>query len=232
MSGAAAAGATGAETRKRVRDYLACDDHSNRAAERVCGECGSPLCDECASRLSDITLEHYERGGGKQLVIGLGLVIGVPLLLEVLAPNLVGSITGLLFDEAVYLEGSLVRGSIVVGLAYLAVVRYRTRYGLSDVEPLEFGSAIGDFELLTRRSGTRTVCEQCKPDKQVQTYLLYGITLVAGALVVYGLYQSLPNLFFVPLRYSAVGIALYLARDELVALVVGLGSGAGDRDAA
>lgn len=207
-------------TRKRFTDYLACDDHNNRTAEQVCGECGQPVCKECASTVSDITLRHYEGGGLGKVVVGLALLVGVPTLLNVIAPQLIGDIVRLVFDKPLYLKGGIVLSAVYIGLAYLALVRYRTRYGLSDVSPLELDDVVQDFELLVRRSGSRTVCEDCKRDKQVQRYLLYGVTLAALAFVLVGLYLSFSKLYFAPLKYTGSGVALYIVRKDLVALVV------------
>ncbi|MFB6171895.1 MAG: hypothetical protein ABEJ23_05125 [Haloarculaceae archaeon] len=194
--------------RKEVRDYLACAEHGDRAVG-VCGVCGTPVCTDGASEVTDATLPDYERSGSRRVLLGLVLAVGVPLVFSVLFPRLLGTLTRPLFQKPLYLKGGLVPSSVLIGLALLATVRYRV--------------ADQTLDLFVRRSVERTVCSECKRTKNTQRYVRYAVVAIAALLVVYGLYRSVPGLFFQPLTYTGVGVALYVLRDEAVAVVSSLG---------
>lgn len=192
------------DSRKQVRRSLACEFHGSRDAAAVCGECGTPLCPDCSSTVPDVTLDHYVDGGFRRLVFGLALVVGVPLLLQVVAPRLLITVTSAVADSPLYLKGGLVQGSILVGLGLLSAVRFR--------------SVDNSFELLVGRANQRTVCDGCKPEKNLQRFVRYGVVAVAAGLVLLGLALSVPNGNFNPVRISGAGLALFVARDQLVSL--------------
>ena len=199
----AAADAT-TETRKEVRDFLACtaDGHESTG---VCGVCGTPVCEDCSTTVQDIHLPDYERGGLWRVVLGLVFLAGVPVLLTAVFPRLVRVVRRQLIDQPIYLKESLVLSSVLVGMALLMTVRYRF--------------ADGSLDLFVRRSSRRTVCSECKRQKNQQRYVRYAVVAVALVFVGYGLYQSLPGLFFPPIKYSGIGVALYVLRDDLVTVV-------------
>jgi hypothetical protein len=208
-----------AETTQRSRDFLACVDH-DREAGQVCGECGDPLCGECATSVADVTLTHYDRGGFWRFVRGVGLFAGVPLLFTVLFPNLLSQVVGLLPGSPFFLKGSLVLGSVFVGVGSLSVVRYRTRFGLADLSPTVLTDAVKDFEFLVRKSNARQVCDDCRRDLKLQYWLGRGIGVLGLLLVLYGLYASFTaGLVFIPLKWSFLGVALVIAKGEIVTLV-------------
>lgn len=192
------------DSRKQVRNYVACEFHGNRRAEVVCGECGTPLCDDCTARVSDITLDHYETGGASRVLFALVFAVGIPLLLTVVFPRLILSVSVLFVDHPLFIKNSLVTSSIIVGIALLGALRFRTD---------------ADFELLTRRTNERVVCADCKPGKNRQRYVRYAVVGVAGLLVVFGLARSVPGLVFTEFWISGVGVAFYIVRDEVVSLV-------------
>jgi hypothetical protein len=199
----AAADAT-TETRKKVRDFLACtaDGHESTG---VCGVCGTLVCEDCSTTVQDIHLPDYERGGLWRVVLGLVFLAGVPVLLTAVFPRLVRVVRRQLIDQPIYLKESLVLSSVLVGMALLMTVRYRF--------------ADGSLDLFVRRSSRRTVCSECKRQKNQQRYVRYAVVAVALVFVGYGLYQSLPGLFFPPIKYSGIGVALYVLRDDLVTVV-------------
>lgn len=212
-------GAVSAETAQRARDFLACVDH-DREAGQVCGECGDPICDDCATGVADVTLTHYERGGFWRFVRGAGLLVGVPLVLSVLFPNLLSQVLGLVPGSPFFLKGSLVVGSVFVGLATLSGVRYRTRFGFADLTPTVLTDAVADFEFLVRRSNARQVCDDCRRDLKLQYWLGRGVGVLGLVLILYGLYASFTGgLVFIPLKWSFLGLALVVAKGEIVTLV-------------
>lgn len=198
---------TTTETRKRVRDFLACAADGEEA-EGVCGVCGTPVCGDCSAEISDIHLADYDRGGVWRIAIGLVLLAGIPALLTVVFPRAIRVVRRLLIDQPIYMKQSLVLSSILVGGALLMTIRYRFADGVPDV--------------LLRRSSQRTVCMECKRGKNTQGYVRYTIVTVALVLVGYGFYQSLPGLFFQSFWYTGVGGALYVLRDDLVAVSTSL----------
>jgi hypothetical protein len=209
----------GESVRAEVRDYLACDDHGDRA-EGVCGVCGTPVCADGRSEIRDVTLPAYERGGGRRLLYGLVLIVGPPLLLSVLFPRLLGTLTRSLFDKPLYLKGGLVPSLILVGLALLIGLRYRyADRAYADRRAFVLPYTDRAFDLLVRRSIRRTVCLECKRIKRRQRYVRYAVAVIAGSLVLYGLYYSVSGLFFRPLRFAGVGAALYVVREEVIAVV-------------
>lgn len=208
-----------AETTQRSRDFLACIDH-DREAGQVCGSCGDPICEECSTGVADVTLTHYERGGFWRFVRGAGLLVGVPLVLSVLFPNILSVVLGLIPGSPFFLKGSFVLGSVFVGLATLSAVRYRTRFGLGELSPTVLTDAVADFEFLVRKSNARQVCDGCRQELKLQYWLGRAIGVLGLVLILYGLYASFTGgLVFIPLRWSFLGVALVVAKGEIVTLV-------------
>lgn len=192
---------------------LSCKNHGDRGAGQVCGECGEPLCDDCSSRVTDVTLDDYGGGGVRRLVVGLLLIAGSLVFLDALPRGLwlaLASIAG----QPLYLRLGLKPMFLLTGLALLGTLRFR---GIGD------GFDLSGFSIVTRRNNARAVCQSCYDgDKRLQRTLSRVFKLVAVALIVYGVYQSVATLFFRWLWVSGVGGAVWILREDLKLAVVEL----------
>lgn len=189
-------------TRQEVRDYLACSTHGNEKAHQVCGECGQPLCSDCASTVPDLTLTDYDTDGARTIAIALTLIVGVPVVVGVL-PKQFWLLFVDLAGQPLFIQPGLRTGAIVVGIAMLGTVYFRG------------GSSASDLRLLTRNSNERVVCSDCQGDKQFQRTLLYAVTGVAVLVMLFGLWQSVQSLDFSNLNVVGVGLAVFVARDGI-----------------
>lgn len=196
--------------RKRVRDYLACDTHGDETAEQVCGECGTPVCDDCADRVNDMTLNDYEPGAARHIAVALGLVFVVPFLVNLVPQGVSLALADLAGkDSPLYYKGGLALASMLVGVAMLASVRYRP------------ASSASDFELLTRNSNERVVCGDCKSEKSVQQGVYYLVAALGVLVALYGVWTAVDALFFRSLRVAGVGGAIFVLRAEITTFVLG-----------
>jgi hypothetical protein len=196
-----------------ARSDLACQTHGDRTAGQVCGECGAPLCDDCSTRVTDVTLDDYEPGGTRRLVVGLLLIAGSVALLDML-PRAMWLALASIAGEPLYVRLGLEPAFLLIGLALLGTLRFR---GISD------GVDVSEFGIVTRGSNDRVVCGPCNDGtKRLQRTIARVVALVAVALVVYGLYQSVASLFFRWLWVSGLGAAVWILREDLKLLVVEL----------
>lgn len=196
-------------TRTSVRDYLACEYHGETTADQICGECGTPLCDDCSATVTDVLLDDYRPNGVKLVLFGLLLAVAGPLLVNAVPRPVWLTLTDAA-GKPLYIQGGLRPALIVVGVALLAKVRYRR---------VDDGFGLFNVQALTRRSNDRTVCENCYPAKRTQKLLGDALGLLAALLVLYGLYRSFSALFFQHLRYVGLGVALGVLRYDVVAAV-------------
>lgn len=195
-----------------TKDTLSCKNHGDRKAGQVCGECGEPLCDDCSSRVTDVTLDDY-RGGLRRLVVGL-LLIAVSLVFLDALPRQFWFELSSIAGEPLFLPPGLKLASLFTGLALLGTLRFR---GIDD------GFDLSGFSIATRRNNARSVCQSCYDgDKRLQRTLSRALKLIAVALIIYGIYQSVATLFFRSLWVSGVGGAVWILREDLKLLVIKL----------
>jgi len=194
---------------------FSCKNHGDRRAGQVCGECGDPLCGDCSNRVTDVTLDDYDSGGVRRLIVGLLLIAGSLVLLDALPRGLwlaLSSIAG----KPLYLRLGLKPAFLLTGVALLGTLRFR---GISA------GFDLTGFSIVTRQNNARVVCQSCYDgDKRLQRTLSRVFKLVAVALIVYGIYQSVAALFFRWLWVSGVGGAVWILREDLKLAIIELTS--------
>lgn len=198
--------------RKTVRGYLTCSNHGSEKAEQICGACGKPVCNDCSTTTPDVTLVEYRKSGFAALLLGLGFLVLVPLVLSLLPP-IFWRVFSDLAGKPLYIPGGLQTGSILVGIALLAGVRYRVTGD---------GFQLFNLQLLTRQVNLRTVCEDCYPSKRAQKWFAKALFFLGSLVVLYGLYLSFSQLFFRHLRIVGAGIALLVVREDIVAVTFDL----------
>lgn len=185
---------------RSVTEEMTCE-HGD-PARAVCGCCGTPVCSRGSDEVRDVSLSTYE-SGWRPLGIVVALVVGVPVVFTQVFPGLLGSITNAIFREAMYLRIGLVRGSILLGLLLLPALRVRN------------GESV---QLLVRRVGTRTVCDDCRGTLQRQRAIQLAIALVGAIVALYGVYRMYDYGRLLDLWYVGLGAGLVVARTELTQL--------------
>jgi hypothetical protein len=192
---------------------LTCENHGDRRVDQVCGECGRPVCGDCSKRVTDATLDDYANDGAKRALIGVAFV-GVSVFLLDQLPQVIWLALGDLAGSNLYPLSGLKPATLLVGLALLGTLRVRSGDG---------GFDLSEFQLLTRRSNPRVVCESCwDGSKRLQRLLSRTFKLLAVVLIVYGLYQSVAALFFRWLWVSGLGAAVWILREDLKLAVLEL----------
>ena len=196
-----------------VGSDLTCRNHGDRTAGQVCGECGDPLCGDCSKEVTDVTLDDYARSGSNRALFGL-LFLGASVFLLDLVPQVVWLLLSDLAGSNLYPLSGLKPAFLLIGLALLGTLRFRT---------IDRGFDLSEFQMLVRRNNARTVCEQCwDGSKRLQLTLSRVFKLLAIGLIVYGLYQSIAALFFRWLWVSGVGGAVWILREDLKLAVLEL----------
>ena len=178
------------------------------SAETVCGVCGTPQCSECINQVHDPSFLTFELSG-RTAGLGVGLLVGVPLLLEVFFPRLVIQITSLFYEYSLYLETGLIHSAILVGAALLLGVWYRQGDGL--LEPTSI---------------KRSICDDCNRELKGDKRLYSVIVGLAVAIALVGLYVVATDgrhphggPFLKEIRIISVGAVIYLLRDELYLVI-------------
>lgn len=199
--------------RQSYAKHLTCDRHGNTQAEKVCGSCGTPLCDECAETIYDPTFSSFTTSGAtRRLVLGITLIVGMPILHALVLGDLITQIRLMLFPtRGLFPRVGLVHSSVILGMALLLTVWFRK-------------GDIVEEPLMLRQGSERTLCEDCTGGERLRRYLQLAVAGVALIIVLYGAYRLVTALNLAPLRVIAIGGAVYILRDTLVALVIGLAS--------
>jgi len=207
-------------TSKRYSRELVCYRDTDEA-EAVCGECGRPVCgplrDSTLGGLvrsvfndyghgqlfHDATFHHYENGLGRVL-LALGL-LGVSVLFSVIVPGLIPTIVSETISRPIGLKPAIIQSSAILGLAALATLRYQR------------GERKTSFRIQVRRTADRVLCDECFENTLVQLALSYLITIVVLLLVIMGLRNAITAESALPLRTAALGLAIGIIGDDLVA---------------
>jgi len=188
------------ESVKEVHEELTCEH--GEPTTKVCGACGRPVCSRGSIELSDPGLPRYNPGW-KTLGLVVTLVIGVPLVFNRLFPDLIGTVVLAIFDQALYLRIGFVRGSILLGLAMILLLRLRTSES---------------FQLLVRRANERVMCNECKGRFQRRRVLQAGIGIVGVTVALFGFYLMYDYGRLRDLWYVGLGAGIVLVRIELTQL--------------
>lgn len=189
------------ETVREVREEMTCEH--GEPADTVCGACGVPVCQRGSDRVRDAALSSYE-SGWRTLGVALLLIVGVPAASTQLFPEPLGRIMLVIFDKAMYLRKGLVPASVLLGVALLPTLRVRN------------GET---FQLLTRRTGERTVCADCKGQFQRQQAVAYAMAGLGALVALYGVYRMWDLRQLGVLWYVGLGAGLYVVRTEVALLV-------------
>lgn len=198
--------------RQEIREFLACDNHGDRGVDSVCGECGTPVCDDCSTFVTDLTLDHYEREGFGRLLGAVVVLLGGLLLVDQI-PRQFWLVLVDIAGQPLYIQGGLKQGLILLGIGLLGTVWIRTT---------DEGFGVTNRQALLRKRNARTVCEDCYGPKRTQRVILITFWLLGAGIAVYGLYQSFSGLNFGPLRIAGLGAGLWVLRYELATAVVAL----------
>lgn len=186
-----------------------CATHGGRGVEAVCGECGEPLCRDCANDVRDPVFEHYETAGLRRLALILVLVIGLPILLNTFLLDILIQIRKDLTPQTIVLfDPGILHSSVILGLTLIPTLYYRA------------GSDRIGKTFVHRRATERNLCDDCA-SKRKQSILYYSITgfaVLFGLLGLYLIVQSFGSriIDLTSLRISAIGVGIYLLRDEIV----------------
>lgn len=191
---------------------LPCENHKRDAAVGVCGLCGTPVCHDCAKTLTDPLFQTFNPGGWTKLVGGVGLLVGVPAVLWFVYPDLVLDVSNLIFGGTVFLKTGVLHSAIIIGAALLLSVWITTGDG---------------FGFIKGYTHERILCEDCYHERKHVKFIRILVIGIAGLVALYGLYtvatdgSKNPNLpfFFREIRIVAVGVAVYILRDEITILI-------------
>lgn len=186
----------------------------------VCGECGMPLCSECANDTKDPKFRSFDRTGFNSLLIGFVLLLGVPVFLWVLFPDMVPNMTRSVFGEPIFIMDGLILSSIFVGAAIIGTTWWRKSSGK---------------KVLKSKKPVRILCEDCYFDAKTRKRMSSLIKYISIIVVIYGLYTSFTSggqhpsadQMLVPLMMSqfwivGAGLALYIFRNDLAIFISGL----------
>ena len=198
--------------RREIREFLACENHGDRGVDSVCGECGTPVCDDCSTSVTDLTLDHYTTDGFARLGLALMVVLAGLVLVD-LVPRQFWLVLVDIAGQPLYIQGGLKQGLILLGIGLLLTGWIRTT---------DEGFGVMNRQALLRKRNARTVCEDCYGPKRTQRAILVAFWLLGAGIAVYGLYQSFSGLNFGPLRISGLGAGLWVLRYELATAVVAL----------
>lgn len=175
----------------------------------VCGECGRPVCRDHHRTLHDSTFHHYEDGSKRAVAVIIGIA-GIPVVFGELFPNLIPGVIQEVLGRPLFFTDTVIHSSIILAVALGVTLRFQS------------GERRGDFRLLVRRIAKRDFCDDCYEDTFLQRALYYGLVVVAAILVLIGLRDLVTQEVLLPLRTVAVGVALWLIRDDVVAYIMHL----------
>lgn len=173
-------------------------------AEGVCGECGRPVCADHQRSFHDSTFHHYE-GGSRRAVVALISLVGVPVVFDQLFPDLIPSLIVSVLRRPLFFTDAVVHSAVILGLALGLTLRFQS------------GEHRGNFRILARRVATRHLCGECYEETFLQRALHYALAVVAILLMLLGLRDLVSKGILLPLRTVAVGIGVWVLRDDLVA---------------
>lgn len=210
-------------TSKRYRRELVCYRDTDKA-EGVCGECGRPVCGPIMDtsvngllssitsdhghgrKLHDATFYHY-KSGFKRVVLTAGL-FGTALLFSFVFPGLISGVLSSIFSNPVGLEAAIVQSSLVLALAGLATLRYQK------------GERSTSLRIRVRETASRVFCDECFENRLVQLVLSYALNALVVIFVILGFRGLVAQGSALPLRFVALGFAVLLVRDDVVAYVM------------
>lgn len=173
-------------------------------SEGVCGECGRPVCGDHRRSLRDSTFHYYEGGSRRAVAVLVGL-LAVPIVFTQLVPDLVPNLIQTALSRTLLFTDAVVQSAIILAVALALTLR------------LQSGEHRGDFRVLIRRATDRSLCDNCYEDTVLQRAFYYGVVVVAASLTLIGLRDIVTQGVLLPLRTVAVGLAVWVLRDDIVA---------------
>lgn len=192
--------------RQQIRDYLACANHADRRVGHVCGECGDPVCDDCSSSVTDLTLDHYEVASGLR-VVGWILCIVAGLFLVDLLPREIWLTLSDLAGKPMYIPGGLEKALIIFGVGLLGTMWIGNRTS-------------GGRWVFIRQRNQRTVCDDCYDSKRLQRTIVLAFSALGLVVILYGIYSSINGLDFRSFWIAGLGGALWVLRYEFATALV------------
>lgn len=174
------------------------------SATAVCGDCGVPLCTDHHNSLTDPVFGHFTRSTRPLLLSGVLLFI-FPLAWILTDPVSILEQEGLSVPSG---TGTvLLHSSLILGFAFGFTVW------------MQGADRKTSARFLALAPPERILCEECHASTAIQRFIYASLALLGVGLVVLSVYLAWDGSSLYPLRGSALGAGLLVARTNLTLFV-------------
>lgn len=191
---------------------LTCHRDTNRA-EAVCGECGTPLCENHSTQkllfiekvFRDWSFSRF-RGGQQPLIKSVVLLIALPLAWVFVEPLTLVENAGI--SPPASTGRAVLHSSIILGFAFTLKL-----WGQGSDENTS-------IRLLYREPPKRVLCKSCFDDNFLQVIIGYTMLGLSVLVMLAGVYLAWNSKSLGALRLSVVGLGIFVIRHDVTLYIV------------